>query len=489
MKKTNKSLRRITATLVAMAASASFAAAPLSGAGVTFNLPTFSALAADAETLTYKDFSYKVTDDGIVITAYSGTEAKPVIPSAIDETPVISIGSLAFAENASITSVIIPSSITTIEWKAFINCTNLEEITLNEGLTTLGYECFANTKIATINIPSTLTSIDRSLNFDAGPFENCNLLKDVTFNNNTTAIISFLFDGCTGLETITIPDSITSIGNSAFSNCTSLTEIEIPGSVKTIDTFAFLGCTSLEKVILNEGLTTLGKKCFSDTIISSIYIPSTLTTVSLPAYQPQGPFYENKTLKEVTIGDKIAEIPAHLFDGCVGLEKVNIPDTVKTIGNSAFSYCYALKEVDIPYSVTTIKAFAFEDCRALKDITIHNPYCDIYNKEKTISSTTTIKGYTTSTAKKYAESYEREFVSIGSFTLGDVNEDGMVDSSDASMVLAEYALIQTGGEPTFTEIQKISADVNKDYSVDSSDASLILAYYADASTGKNPTWD
>ena len=49
--------------------------------------------------------------------------------------------------------------------------------------------------------------------------------------------------------------------------------------------------------------------------------------------------------------------------------------------------------------------------------------------------------------------------------------------------------MQTGGEPTFTEIQMISADVNKDYSVDSSDASKILAYYAESSTGKTPSWD
>jgi hypothetical protein len=139
--------------------------------------------------------------------------------------------------------------------------------------------------------------------------------------------------------------------------------------------------------------------------------------------------------------------------------------------------------------VRTIGISAFEGCTSLKDITIHNPYCNIYNKNNTISNSATIKGYTPSTAKNYAKSYEREFVSLGSFTLGDVNEDGSINSSDASKVLEEYALIQTGAEPTFTEIQKISADVNKDYSVDSSDASKILAYYADSSTGKTPSWD
>lgn len=73
--------------------------------------------------------------------------------------------------------------------------------------------------------------------------------------------------------------------------------------------------------------------------------------------------------------------------------------------------------------------------------------------------------------------------------LGDVNEDGMVDSSDASLVLAEYAKIQTGGAGEFTNIQYKAADVNNDNVVDSSDASKILSYYAMVSTGKKPTWD
>ncbi|MBQ3139425.1 MAG: leucine-rich repeat protein [Ruminococcus sp.] len=75
------------------------------------------------------------------------------------------------------------------------------------------------------------------------------------------------------------------------------------------------------------------------------------------------------------------------------------------------------------------------------------------------------------------------------YTLGDVNEDGKVDSADASLVLAEYALIQTGGDLTFTEKQKNAADVNKDGKTDSSDASKILEYYAAISTGKDPSWD
>ena len=68
------------------------------------------------------------------------------------------------------------------------------------------------------------------------------------------------------------------------------------------------------------------------------------------------------------------------------------------------------------------------------------------------------------------------------FRPGDVNDDGMVDSTDATALLEEYARTSTGGDPTFTEKQKKAADVNGDGMCDSSDASGILSYYAYVST-------
>ncbi|MDE5583162.1 MAG: Ig-like domain-containing protein, partial [Ruminococcus sp.] len=67
--------------------------------------------------------------------------------------------------------------------------------------------------------------------------------------------------------------------------------------------------------------------------------------------------------------------------------------------------------------------------------------------------------------------------------MGDVNGDAFVDSVDASMILAEYTKNSTGGNGTFTDVQKKSANINKDNFVDSVDASLVLGYYAFISTG------
>ncbi|MBE6861979.1 MAG: hypothetical protein E7497_03640 [Ruminococcus sp.] len=67
--------------------------------------------------------------------------------------------------------------------------------------------------------------------------------------------------------------------------------------------------------------------------------------------------------------------------------------------------------------------------------------------------------------------------------LGDADGDGVVNSSDASTVLAVYVIIATGGEIKLTEYQLIAADVNKDDVIDATDASSILAYYAYTATG------
>lgn len=65
------------------------------------------------------------------------------------------------------------------------------------------------------------------------------------------------------------------------------------------------------------------------------------------------------------------------------------------------------------------------------------------------------------------------------YPLGDVNNDKLIDSVDASLVLHEYAAISGGMATTFSDKrQNLAADVNNDGKIDSVDASAILAYYA-----------
>ena len=62
--------------------------------------------------------------------------------------------------------------------------------------------------------------------------------------------------------------------------------------------------------------------------------------------------------------------------------------------------------------------------------------------------------------------------------LGDVNGDKLIDSVDASKVLAEYAAVSSGKASKLSETAFKAADVDKNGMADSVDASKILAYYA-----------
>lgn len=80
-------------------------------------------------------------------------------------------------------------------------------------------------------------------------------------------------------------------------------------------------------------------------------------------------------------------------------------------------------------------------------------------------------------------------VHLNSITMGDVNGNGIVDATDASLVLAEYSLLSTGDDSAFNSRQNLQADVNHDDIINANDASKILEYYSKNSTGGNASWD
>lgn len=73
--------------------------------------------------------------------------------------------------------------------------------------------------------------------------------------------------------------------------------------------------------------------------------------------------------------------------------------------------------------------------------------------------------------------------------LGDVNDNGAVDSVDASAVLTSYAENAASASYTSDENFNKRADVNMDGLVDARDASLILKYYALASVNGKADWN
>ena len=184
---------------------------------------------------------------------------------------VTSIGDSAFRECTSLTSVTIPNGVTYIGHYAFRECISLTSITIPSSVTSIGNYAFQNCQhLTNLTIPNSVTSIGNYA------FQNCQHLTNLTIPNNVTSISNYAFSSCTGLTSVTIPDSVTSISDSAFGGCSSLTSVTIPNSVTSIGSFAFWNCTGLTSVsVFATTPPILGSiNTFNNTNNCPIYVPA-----------------------------------------------------------------------------------------------------------------------------------------------------------------------------------------------------------------------
>jgi len=103
-----------------------------------------------------------------------------------------------------------------------------------------------------IIIPNTVKTIE------LGAFAKCINLKDVTIPNSVENIGKGAFAWCSSLNNINLPDSVKSIEDAAFYYCTSLQEVNIPINVKSIGNDAFASCNSLTKVTFDGTIPQSG---------------------------------------------------------------------------------------------------------------------------------------------------------------------------------------------------------------------------------------
>ncbi len=190
------------------------------------------------------------------------------------------IRSRVFQDCKSTISVILPSSIQTIQNYAFRYNSNLTTLTLPEGLRTIREAAFEDCiSLKKVVIPSTLRKIEN------GVFRDCEELVSVTIPEGVVAIGEDAFQGCENLPDITLPNSITSIGEYAFSGCSSLTSITIPDSVTSISDYTFRGCSSLSSITIPNAVTSIGEYAFSECgSLCSVFLPSSVTSIGENAF-------------------------------------------------------------------------------------------------------------------------------------------------------------------------------------------------------------
>ncbi len=329
-------------------------------------------------------FTYeKLNNTEIVITSCDrNVQGELIIPDEIDGLPVTGIGDYAF-EWCSLTSIVIPHSVTNIGNSAFSGCTSLASIIIPDGVISIGewafYNCYS---LTSITIPDSVTSIGQNAFSNSSYFDNLsnwendvlyigdhliaagqNIEGSYTINSGTKCVANTAFQMCNSLTSIIIPNSVTSIGKAAFAQCSSLESIEIPNSVTRIEDDTFYGCHSLANIILPNSIVSIGVTAFAECLsLENIIIPNSVVNIGFAA------FVGCTSLTNITLSSSMTSIEDGLFAGCSSLVSVIIPKSVTSIGVSAFVECSSLKNIKIPSSVETIGDYAFTNCPLLQSV-------------------------------------------------------------------------------------------------------------------------
>ena len=319
----------------------------------------------------------------------------------IIEEGVTSIGELFFQGCWSTSfSIIIPKSITYIDYSAFDDIQHLDiyisdledwckkEVDFSRALLYFSYNLYLNDeRIHDLIIPNSITSITDGLFYGCG-------LSSVKIPNSVTRIGGSSFARC-GFSSITIPNSVTSIGSYAFEGCNFNTLI-IPNSVEYIGYRAFHNCNYLTTVIIGSGVERIFSEAFYFwNNLNKVYCyarnPPTLTanlpntylifpdqtlehgTLYVPkgskeAYQSADGWDEFHTIEEIT--DEI-----EVDDLCYDLDlRANEASVIQYKGNNKYSGDIVIPETveyeNVTYNVTGIESSAFIDCNNLSSISI-----------------------------------------------------------------------------------------------------------------------
>jgi len=189
----------------------------------------------------FEGFTYTTnySNRSITITRYNGSCEDLVIPSSFNGYTVTKIAADAFPEGCGIKSIVIPASVTSVEYRAFNQCRLLKKV------------YYGSTKEDWLNI-----SVANGNSY----LRNATIVYDVVVSddgivytvngvNNTASVLM----ASKTLRNYSIPESyngmtVTSVGSNAFENCTRLESIELSKEITSIGIYAFYKCSALKRV-------------------------------------------------------------------------------------------------------------------------------------------------------------------------------------------------------------------------------------------------
>ena len=420
------------------------------------------------------DFTYipspKSNPKWALVTKYTGTDNKIIIPETLGGYPVRILSAGVFEDCKNLTYIKIPACVTTVSGQTFAECRDLAEIDIdpkNEYFTVENGILYNSDKTSLLAFPNGIggefTVPDGVVTIGSYAFCGAYKLTKINMYNTVTAISESAFQGCFSLSNIRLSDNLAVLGKKALANCVDLRELHLPGSLSVIGEDAVLGDMGSK----NDKFYyfTNGIYCVPD---SAAYKYVYNLGVRAPHLKT-----ETRTFTDIETGIQLVD-----NEGILPLDKTlyfNVtPINTEDIASR------------VPVRYNHIEAY---DISLTCDEEEYKPTGDLillFNNLPEDTITSTAKVYRTNGTRTFElmRSPHTPFVAIQSKNLGryiiitnndfskkgDIDGDGIVSSYDARFALC----IAAGLVPDITTEQTKAADVDANTKVSTEDARNIL---------------
>lgn len=303
-----------------------------------------------------------------------------------------------------------------------------------------------------------------------------NTLESVTIGNNVKEIKSWAFKKCSKLKTVNIGKSVRIIEDAAFYQCPEISNVNFDEGVKAIEKNAFDNCPKLKSVSLPNSVNRIGEKSFgygkdddynsykiqgftitgySGSVVEKYANDFGFTFKSKGKYQNvddgEDFLYRVTNSNEAIITSYLGQggnvvIPDEI-DGhnVITIDSASLSDYIYVSNDSEYKSFNYITELTLSKNITYISRMYRPVLPKLKTLTIRNPEYKFQEKEWGYNKSNddekidgfTIKGYSGSTAEKYAKDNGFNFVSLD-------NQD------ETKTTVTETTTLNTTVQPTTT---------------------------------------
>ena len=261
---------------------------------------------------------------------------------------ITSFGYVSIAYNPLIEELILPPNVSSLGGDLLSGNSSLKRLVLNEGLTTIPFLGYGNTKLTELNLPSTIKAVSWGSAV-------LNSITDITFNNDYTST--------DGKSPLAFDKHMTSLKRLHANG--SSTYVEKEGVLYSSDGVTLVRVpVSFAEFVIPEGIVNIGVMAFANSLITNVTIPNSCINVLNRAFNASD-------IQSVDFKN-IISIGGYAFEGCSNLKTIDWK-TVETVGDGAFGNSGITGELVIPETVTTVGNRAFQNCNQLLKAVFNSP--------------------------------------------------------------------------------------------------------------------